>query len=245
MISVGLGIALVMLNQKHVAERVQAQGKIVKLSNDVVSTQSRLDEQHVVNLTLESNLAAVKVESSNKLASVEASLSQANSDLAQAREQAKAAAETAANQLTERDKKIADLENQNQQLDKTSIDLRSAISTLENQIAVTKKKLADSEGDRDVLQKELKRLMAQKADLERKFNDLALLKEQVRKLKGELAVSRQLDFIRREIYATFEDSAPKGLSQPHAVTPTNASLNVELRQNGGASVVNPTNSSAK
>lgn len=247
MISIGLGVALVMLNQKHGVERVQAEGKIVKLSNDVVSTQSRLDEQHSVNLTLESNLVTTKVEASNKLAAVEANLAQTTADLAQAREEAKAASEAASNQMAERDKKIADLENQNQQLDKSSSDLRSAITTLETQIAVTKKKLADSEGDRDLLQKELKRLMAQKADLERKFNDLAILREQVRKLRNELAVTRRLDFIRKEIYATFNDKGAESISHPRqVVSPTNSPLNVELRQNGSATILSsPSNAPAK
>jgi chromosome segregation ATPase len=247
-ISMGLGIALIVLNQKHSAQRVQAEDKIDKLSNDVVSTQSRLDEQRAVNLTLESNLASTKVEDSNKLATFEANLSTTTAELSQARETAKAAAAAAAAEVAQRDKRISDLENQNQQLDKQSIDLRGAITTLETQIAVTQKKLADSEGDRELLLKELKRLQAQKADLERRINDLAVLREQVRKLKNELAISRRLDAIRRDIYATFSDKGPEHPAHAEAITAvpaTNASLNVELKQHGGATIVTPTNAPPK
>jgi chromosome segregation ATPase len=244
-ICVGLGIALIVLNQKHTAERLQATNQINKLSNDVVSTQGRLDEQRAVNLTLESNLATTKLEDSNKLATFEANLATTTAELAQSRESAKAAADTAATEVAQRDKKISDLENQNQQLDKQSIDLRGAITTLETQIAVTQKKLADSEGDRELLLKDLKRLQAEKADLERRFNDLAMLREQVRKLKAELTISRKLELMRREIYATFTDKGAEHPVQGTAVPPSNGTLDVELRQRGGATILTPTNAAPK
>jgi chromosome segregation ATPase len=245
-ITVGLGIALIVLTQKYSAHRVQADNQINKLSNDVVSTQGRLDEQRAVNLTLESNLATSKVEDSNKLAAFEANLATVQTDLTQSRDAAKAAAETAAAEVAQRDKKISDLENQNQQLDKKSLDLRGAITTLETQIAVTQKKLADSEGDRDLLLRELKRLKAEKADLERKFNDLAMLREQIRKLRNELAISQRLELLRREIYATFTDNGPEHPLHPAPpAPPTNANLEVELRQHAGATIVTPTNAFPK
>ncbi len=242
-ITLGLGIALIVLAQKHSTERLQAEDKITKLSNDVVSTQGRLDEQRAVNLTLESNMATTKVEDSNKLATIEANLSTTTSELSQARDAAKAAADAAAIEVAQRDKKISELEGQNQQLDKQSSDLRGAITSLETRISATQKKLADSEGDRQFLLKELKRLQAEKADLERQFNDLAMVREQVRKLRSELAISRRLDWIRRGIYATFTEKGAERLVQPDqgAPAPTNSPLDVELRQHGGATVLAPTN----
>lgn len=234
-ICVGLGIALVFLNQKHDTEHVQAVDKISKLSNDVVSTQSRFDEQHAVNLTLESNLATAKLEASNKLASLEGTLATTTAQLNQAREAAKAAADSAANEVAERDKKISDLSGQNQQLDKQSADLKGAITDLEGKIALTQKKLAASEGDRTFLLGELKRLQAEKADLERRFNDLAQVREQVRKLKDELSISRRLDVIRRSIYATFAES---DRTQPPAPPASNnGGLNVEVREHGAATII--------
>ena len=79
-------------------------------------------------------------------------------------------------------------------------ELTGQIGGLENQIKITERKLAASEGDREALKKELKRLIAEKNDLEKKFNDLAVLRDQVRKLKEELNIARRLDFIRRGLY---------------------------------------------
>jgi hypothetical protein len=79
-------------------------------------------------------------------------------------------------------------------------ELNGQIGGLENQIKITERKLAASEGDREALKKELKRLIAEKTDLEKKFNDLAILRDQVRKLKEELNIARRLDFIRRGLY---------------------------------------------
>jgi len=62
--------------------------------------------------------------------------------------------------------------------------------------ADTERKLAASEGDREFLLAELKRLQAEKVDLERQFNDLALLRDQIRKLKDELSIASRLEWIR-------------------------------------------------
>ena len=86
-----------------------------------------------------------------------------------------------------------DPKGQNDDLTKKMSDLNTSINNLESQIAVTQKKLADSEGDRELLLKELKRLQAEKAELERRFNDLAVLRDQVRKLRDDVAVIRQCD----------------------------------------------------
>jgi hypothetical protein len=55
--------------------------------------------------------------------------------------------------------------------------------------------------DRDFLTQELQRLQQEKAALERQFNDLLALREQVRKLKEELTVSRRLEWIRKGLNA--------------------------------------------
>ena len=100
------------------------------------------------------------------------------------------------------------------ELDKESADLRSSITNLECQIAVTQKKLAASEGDRAALIKELKELQAKKDELEKRFNDLAALKEQVHKLKEELSIARRLDWIRRGIYEALNEKGGQRLMDP-------------------------------
>src|SRR5204862_4664146 len=107
-------------------------------------------------------------------------------------------------ELAKRDAKINDLETQRDDLTHKMDDFKTAITNLETQIGETEKKLAASEGDREFLLKELKRLQAEKAELERQFNDLAMLREQVRKLRDELSISKRLDWIRRGLYGSLK-----------------------------------------
>lgn len=242
-VAIGLGVALIVVNNKKQEEKLQAEGSIHTLSNQVNSVQASLNEQQSVNHTLETNLAATTTEYSNKLAAREALLASTQADLAKTQAEAKAQAEAAAAEVAQRDKKISDLEGQNQELDKESMDLRGSITNLEGQIAVTQRKLAASEGDKVALIKELKELQAKKDELERRFNDLATLKEQVHKLKEELSIARRLDWIRRGIYETLNEKGGQRMMREEAfhqtAPPTNASLQVEIRQNGDVKIVAP------
>jgi chromosome segregation ATPase len=240
-VAIGLGVALIVVNNKATEEKEHATSSIQQLSNNLVNEQTKLDEQQAVNRTLETNLSSTKVDFSNKLAARDAQIATTQSDLAKAQADAKAQAEAAAQEVAQRDKKIADLEGQNQELDKQSSDLRNSITNLEGQIDVTKKKLATSEGDRSALIKELKELQAKKDELERKFNDLAVLKEQVKMLKEQLSIARRLDWIRRGIYETLNEKGAERLVHPvHPLPPaTNSTLNVELKQNGDIKIDAP------
>ena len=236
-VAIGLAVALIVVNNKAKEEKDQADSSIKTLSNNWTSARASLDEQQSVNRALETNLAATKTEYSNKLAARDAQLAGTQAELAKAQAQAEATAV----EVAQRDKKIAGLESQNQELDKESADLRGSISNLETQITVTQKKLAASEGDRAALVKELKELQAKKDQLEKKFNDLAALKEQVHMLKEQLSIARRLDWIRRGIYETLNEKGAQRLVQPAQPVPpeTNASLKVELRQNGGVKIQAP------
>jgi chromosome segregation ATPase len=124
------------------------------------------------------------------------------------------------------------------------------ISNLGKQIADTEQKLAASEGDREFLLKELKRMQTEKAELERQFNDLSLLRTQVAKLKEELSIARRLEWIRMGIYGTQEKKGAEMLMSPVIAGTTKPAynLNVELKQDGAATVItnstNPTSNPA-
>jgi predicted nucleic acid-binding Zn-ribbon protein len=141
--------------------------------------------------------------------------------------------------MTKRDTRINELEAQKDELSKRMNDLNASISNLETQIAATEKKLASSEGDRAFLLKELKRLQAEKAELEKQLNSLAFLREQVRKVKDELSISRRLDWIRRGLYGISGQKGGERLQQGFTapVVQSNYNLNVELRQDGAVKVV--------
>lgn len=244
----GLGAALWQQHQKHAEQTKELDKTITSYSNDVTSLDVRLKEQVMVNGTLETNLAATQLKASNDLAAVQATLAATSANLDKSQTEAKtaaaaaAAAEAAAEAaIAEKDKKIAALASQNTELDKQSNDLRGAITNLEAQIQATQKKLDASEGDKKLLMEELKTLQAKKEELENQLRNLAFLKDQVKKLKDDLAVARRLDWIRRGLYEAIGEKGGERLTHPppSLPPPTNHVLDVELRQSGGVKINPP------
>jgi hypothetical protein len=143
--------------------------------------------------------------------------------------------------MRKRDAKIAELESERDGMTEKMDQLTTSISDLETQIADTQRRLEVSEGDREFLVKELKRLQAEKSELERQFTDLAALRDQVRKLRDELSISRRLEWIRRGLYGSLKGAEllRKGMA---SATPgqTNFNLDVEVRREGGATVLTNT-----
>ena len=246
LVALGLGVGLIVLNQKATKDHQEAEDRIMTLSNNAVTMQASLDDVRGANRALETNLTVARVEFSNKLAAAETSLAAVTADLTKAKAEAKAAADVASSEIASRDKKITDLETQNQTLDKQSADLRLSITGLEGQISETQKKLTASDGDRQFLLKELQRLQTDKADLERKFNDLAVLKDQVKKLKEELSISRRLDWLRRGIYDSISQKGAEKLMHPAPTLTTapTSKLNVEVKQDGEVKVNGQTTTAA-
>jgi hypothetical protein len=208
--------------------------QIVHFSNEVVDVSGKLEEQKMVNLSLEKDFATQSEELktySNNLATVSASFAKAQVD-------AKTAAETAREEMRKRDTRITELESERDTMTRKMNDLTNSISTLEIQIADTQKKLDASEGDREFLLKELKRLQAEKSELERQFNNLAMLRDQVRRLRDELSVSRRLDWIRRGLYGSFKggELLRRGFASANPAK-TNYNLDVEIRSDGGAKIL--------
>jgi uncharacterized protein (DUF3084 family) len=135
------------------------------------------------------------------------------------------------------------LEVQNQALDKQSQELSNSITNLTVKIAETETKLKKSEGDRTFLERELKRMFAEKQDLERQFNDLAVLRAQVSKLKEELAVKRRREWESQGVFANADKKGGERLMQlanPQPVAPRpNYDLNVEVTSDGNVRVIPP------
>src|ERR1051326_6648966 len=233
---IALGVGLLIRHAKAVQQQQDAEAKIMTLSNQWVKTESDLNDQRKVNSTLEQTLETKTSEAqglSNKLDNLTATLAKTEAE-------AKSAAQQAKDEIAKRDARIADLEGKNDDLTKQMTDLNTSINNLETQIADTQKKLAASEGDREFLLKELKRLQAEKAELERKFNDLAVLRDQVRKLRDELSIARRLEWIRRGLYGSEKgaEKLQKGLAA--AGPQTNYDLNGEVKQSAAAKILTPT-----
>jgi chromosome segregation ATPase len=240
LICIGLGIGLLVRHKQAVHESQVAHDEITTLSNTVKETREQVNELKTVNLTLETNLFG----RTHELESVSNNLVSVAATLAKTEAEAKAAAEAAAAEMAKRDARIAELQGQNDEMTTKMTELNTSLGNLEQQIAATEKKLASSEGDREFLMRELKRLQSEKAELEKQFNDLAVLREQVNKLKDELSIARRLEWIRRGIYGTAAQKGAEGLVRPTQPTTTKtnaADLNVELKQGGGVKVQSGTN----
>jgi chromosome segregation ATPase len=245
----GLLIGLITVNKRAGDQKTKDDESISNYSNNWWKTSADLDEQRQVATTLYKDIDSQKkayIELSNSLLKVSTDLSQTSTNLEKTQADLKASQE----EIAKRDAKIADLEAQNQALDKQTSDLSTAITNLTTQISETQRKLAASEGDKNFLEKELKRLMAEKAELERQFNDLAVLKTQVSRLKEELSIARRIEWIRQGLFASTDQKGAQklmqGLSAPQAQTAQTKAppkpaydLNVEVTADGSVKVIPP------
>jgi chromosome segregation ATPase len=234
-----LAVGLAYLELQRTAEQRADIDMIGRVSNEWVQAGQKLEEQKMVNLSLERDLTTqaeeIKTYSNN--------LAVANENFAKASADAKTAAEVAKEEVRRRDSRISDLENERDGMTKNMGELTTSIASLETQIAETQHKLEGSEGDREFLLGELKRLQMEKSDHEKQFNDLAMLREQVKKLRDELSTSRRLDWIRRGLYGNLKggEVLRKGFASTGNAQ-TNYNLDVEIRRDGGARVIPSTNS---
>jgi len=241
--SLGLGVGLMMRHKQAVEVKRQDDEKIALLSNRVEETKNKLDDEEKLAMYLQTNL----VLRTEELSGASNSLTNLSADLARTQKEMQAAAEAARQEIERRDTQIAQLTSQTNALTQKMDDLTSSIGKLGKQISDTERKLAASEGDREFLLKELKRLQVEKAELERQFNDLSVLRTQVAKLKEELSIARRLEWIRMGIYGTQEKKGAERLMA--GVTPSpgrsnNFNLNVELKQDGGATILGPNTNKA-
>jgi chromosome segregation ATPase len=237
LVCIGLGAGWFVRHKKAVKEKEADVAKIEWLSNEVKQTSAKMEEQREVISNLQTNLST-KVE---QITTISSDVTSLTANLAKVEAEAKTAAESAQAELAKRDAKITELESQRDDLTKRMTDLNGAITNLETTIAETEKKLEASEGDRDFLLAELKRLQTEKAELERQFSDLAVLREQVRKLRDELSIAKRLEWIRRGIYGSTLKGAEL-LQQGFAVAPVEKrsyDLEVELKQDARGQVLSP------
>jgi chromosome segregation ATPase len=159
-----------------------------------------------------------------ELSSASNNLNKLNAELARTQKEMQAAAEAARADIERRDAQIAQLTTETNAMTQKMDDLNASIGKLGKQISDTERKL-----------------QVEKAELERQFNDLAALRTQVAKLKEELSIARRLEWIRLGIYGASEKKGAEKLmagSTGPAKT-NNFNLNVELKQDGGAQIVNP------
>jgi len=152
--------------------------------------------------------------------------------------------EKTAEELAAKDKTIKTLnddlaaaKNKHRDYDTQISDLNTEIVTKDQEIDAIQRRLEASDADREFLLKQRDKLIAEKAELEKQFQDIAVLREKVLKLQGELMASRKLEWIRRGLYGGARQKGGSKLMsmsrrKPQEEPTTNADLNVEIRRDG-------------
>ncbi|MGA2243365.1 MAG: hypothetical protein ABSH48_00085 [Verrucomicrobiota bacterium] len=250
---IGLGVALLTIKKQADDQHATDINSINEFSNQVISADAQLKEKDQVNLTLSNELAASQqqlAQTQEQMVQLSNTLSAANSTLVETRTSLASAEETVTNLNT----RIADLEAQNKFLDEQANALSNNLARLTQQIEDTKNQLAVAETNSAFLQGELQKQLAQKAELEHKFNDVDELRAQVKRLKDEMFVARRVQLMKSDV------GNKKGgqllmmrtLPVPPSAAPkppaSNYDLNVEIGSDGTVKVIPPlghTNSPAR
>ncbi len=148
---------------------------------------------------------------------------------------------TLTNQVATLNTQVADLQSQSTELDQRAAELTNTINQLNTQIADTENKLAVATTSNVFLQSELEKQLAEKTALERRFNDLADVRTQLKKLKDEVYVARRMELNR---YQNWNSKLGALLMQRAPLTaPPNPGnpydLNVEVSSDGSVKVIPP------
>jgi chromosome segregation ATPase len=228
----GLAVALIAAKKTTHDQLNDKAAAILDISNQLVAANDHVNDLQQVNLVLTNNFIA----SQHQMAALSNGITQASGALASA----KATLQGAQDQIANLNGRITDLEAQNKVLDDRAAVLTNTIGALNTQITDTEQKLAGSETNNIFLEKELQQQIAQRAELERKFDDLNEVRAQVKKLRDELFVARRLQLMRN---GANDQKGAQLLVQPHsaaasAKTP-HYDLNVEVGSDGSVHVIPP------
>ncbi|HEY2329920.1 MAG TPA: hypothetical protein VGI63_08930 [Verrucomicrobiae bacterium] len=227
-----LGLAIVLFATKKQGEERHGADvtTIMDLSNQVKNITINNEDLKQVNITLTNDLAL----SQEQIAQLSNSLAAASATLVDSQ----TALTSAQTQITNLSSRIADLETENKVLDQRAGELTNAIAQLNVLIDSTRSQLATSETNNAFLQQELQKQMAQKAEIEHKFNDLSELRQQVGKVKTDLFVARRVQLMKND---TGQKKGAELLMtrSPVVTNSPNYGLNVEVGSDGSVRVISP------
>ena len=266
--AVGLGIGLLTIKQQADKQHEADTSSILDFSNQVTRANQDIVSLRQDNLALTNNLATSQQQVgqlSNNLAAAKATLDDARTTLTSQIDglNSKVAdlnthISGLNTHITGLNARIGDLETQNKALDERASELTNAIAQLNVIIEDTRAKLTAAKNDSAFLQSELQKQMAQKAELEHKFNDVDDLRIQLNKIKTELFIARRARLMKNDnghkkgaellmqhsVTVTSPDKAatmPNGAAKPA----TKYDLNVEVGSDGSVRAIPPLGTAAK
>jgi predicted nucleic acid-binding Zn-ribbon protein len=237
---VAAGLLIALLADKKEAEELHKKDAdaILDISNQLTTANASLDDLRQVNLALTNDIVA----GHEALETASNNLAETATVLADAR----AALENAQGEITNLNVRVSDLQAENRVLDDRANMLSNTIAALNIQIANTQQKLATSETNNVFLAGELQKQMEQKAELERQFNDLDVVRAQVKKLRDQEFSARRLEWINdgtspgnQAKGAQLLMQRPPPATKPAAVHASQYNLNVEVGSDGSVHVIPP------
>ena len=230
----GLLIGLLAVKKQGEEQHATDVSSIVDFSNQVADAQLKINDLKNANLTYSNDFELSQQQAaqlSNSLAAAQVTIASSQATIVSAQQQ-----------ITNLNSRIGDLEVQNRVLDQQASELTNTIAKLDSMIADTQSKLGLSESNSVYLQQELQKQMAQKAEIEHKFNDIDELRQQVKKIKDDLFVARRLQLMKNDnsqkkgAQLLIQRSVP--VTNNPAATP-NYGLNVEVGSDGSVKVIPP------
>ena len=248
---VGLAVVLAVVKSQDNKRQEEDAKKISDFSSQLDQANTNLNDLRQTNLKLNGDLEANRAAAlalSNSLVGTKSVLTAVETAYQNAQLQitnAQLQIATDQLQITNLNDRIASLEAQNQALDKRANALSDTIKSLDSDIAATQLKLATTQTNNAFLQAELKREVAQREDLERQFNDLKTVRQQVTKLRNDLIAARELEWMHQGIDPANPMKGGQLLMMRSLPVPKASSrnpaydLNVEVRSDGSVHVIPP------
>ena len=238
--AVALAVALLAVKKSGEEQHATDTSSIADLSKQVVDADLKINDLNSANIGYSNDLVLSheqSVQLSNSLAAASVALGDSQKAIAAAHDQI--ASDNS--QITNLTARIGDLETENHALDQRAGELTNTIAQLNSLIEDTRRRLNTSETNNAFLQQALQQQMAQKAEIEHKFNDLDELRQQVKKIKDDLYIARRLQLMKND------SSQKKGaqLLMERSVPATSPSaapgygLNVEVGSDGSVKVIPP------
>ena len=244
LVCLGLGIFVYFQNESHTAATTRAVNALSNTFTTLTTVSNSLNEEKAQRSKVEADLTATELKAATERADAQAKLAVTLSNLETAQTEAldnKAALDKAAVAIQERDDKITSLTLQNAELNKQTNALYQQITVLNQRIAETEDQLKKATGDTKTLIGELALLTSKKLDLERRFNDLVALKDQIQTIKDNLSIARRITWMQQGVYSGLDKKGGQLLITPSkpASPDTGNALDVELHQGGGVKINSP------
>ena len=164
-----LVVSVIVMKRGDNAQHENDAGAITDFSNQLASVKVQVAAYNGTLITLSNSLdesQSVSLTFSNHLAEAESTI----------------ALDT--EQITNLNRQVAEVESENQTLGQRVMDLTNQMAGLTSQIALTETSLAQANRDYALLENRLRRDVAERLVVERKFNNLSELQAQMERLKN-------------------------------------------------------------